>query len=288
LQAILAPSRGPGWKTSSLKAATDLTKLDISILIQPHISPDIANFFERNGDGTSVTPRKHGSTLAWLAHLDLLKYVVVSGFSTALIVEDGVDWDVLIAMQMRRLSGSARELLKVPDMDPTPYGTDWDVIWIGHCGEKAEGSEHLDNRDDSRVTTECFHGFSKKLWMDEIPEGHRRLQAAVQLICTFAYAVTAAGAQNILQALGSGKDEAFSIRLQHQCTNGSLRCYTVVPQVMQHYEPAQGLGYVSNINEESGFRKSSSDEVLGKAMGLTSNVVQSARCKALFNAQLSF
>lgn len=46
--------------------------------LQPHISPDIADFFEKNGDGASVTLRKHGSTLAWLAHLDLLKHVVMS------------------------------------------------------------------------------------------------------------------------------------------------------------------------------------------------------------------
>ncbi|KAF2429957.1 hypothetical protein EJ08DRAFT_256836 [Tothia fuscella] len=209
----------------------------------------------------------------------------MSGFSTALIVEDDVDWDVRIATQMQRLSGSARELFEVSDSDPAPYGTDWDVIWIGHCGEKAEDSAHLDYRDDSRVTTDGFHGFSKKLWMDEIPESHRRLQAAVQPICTFAYAVTAAGAQKILQTLGSGEDEAFDVGLQHRCTNEFLRCYTVVPQIMQHYEPKQGLGYVSNINKESGYGKSASDEVLGKAMGLTSNVVQSARCKALFDAQ---
>jgi hypothetical protein len=223
--------------------------------------------------------------IAWLAHIDLLKHVVMAGFATALILEDDVDWDVRITTQMQLMSNSVRKLMKVPDTDSTPYGTDWDVIWIGHCGEKADSPEYLDYRDDSRVTTEGFHGFSKKMWMDQIPEGHRRLQAAVQPICTFAYAVTAASAQKILQTLGSGKDEAYDVGLQHQCSLGHLRCFTIVPQIMQHYEPAEGIGYISNINEESGFGKSASDDVLGKAMGMTSNVVQSARCKALFNAQ---
>jgi GR25 family glycosyltransferase involved in LPS biosynthesis len=281
----LALSRRPSWRTNGLKAAADLTKLDVSIPPQPYISPDITNFFEKNGEGTTSIPSKHGSTIAWLAHLDLLKHVVMAGLSTALILEDDVDWDVRIATQMQRLSDSVRKLLNAPEVDSTPYGTDWDVLWIGHCGEKADGAHYVEYRDDSRVTTEGFRGFSKKLWMDQIPEGHRRLQPAVQPICTFAYAVTAASAQKLLQLLGSGKDEAYDVGLQHQCTAGHLRCFTVVPQVMQHYEPAEGSGYISNINEESGFGKSASDNLLEKTMGRTGNVVQSARCKALFGAQ---
>jgi hypothetical protein len=207
----------------------------------------------------------------------------MSGFSTALILEDDIDFDLRVATQMQLMSKGVRELLKIPDTDLTPYGTDWDVIWIGHCGERAQGPGYLDYRDDSRVTTEGFHGFSKKLWMDEVPEYHRRIQPAVQPICTFAYAVTAASAQKILQVLGSGKDEAYDVGLQHQCTTGHLRCFTIVPQVMQQYEPAEGTGYITNINEESGFGKSASDEAIETVMGTTSNVVQSARCKALFD-----
>ena len=85
-----------------MKAAAQLTKLDVTVPTQPHISPDIVSFFEKNGEGSATTPAKHGSTLAWLAHLDLLKLVVMSSMTTALIVEDDVDWDVRIGLQMQR------------------------------------------------------------------------------------------------------------------------------------------------------------------------------------------
>lgn len=283
----MALSSKPGWRTKGLKAAAALANLDVTIPPQPFISPDIIDFIEKNGEGTTQTPNKHGSTIAWLAHLELLAHIVMAGFSTALIIEDDVDWDVRITTQMPRISDAMRELLNTPDTGTnlSPYGTGWDVLWIGHCGEKADSVTFVDYADDTRPTTEQFRGFSKKLWMDQIPEGYRRIQPAVQPICTFAYAVTAASAQKVLELLGSGKDEAFDVGLQHQCTSKKLRCFTVVPQVMQHYEPAEGSGYVSELNAKSGFGTSPSDDVLAKTMGSTGNVVQSARCKALYNAQ---
>jgi hypothetical protein len=164
---------------------------------------------------------------------------------------------------------------------------DWDVLWLGHCGERAQTGDasYIDYHDSTRPTTDQFSGFSKKLWMDEVPDGHRRLQAATQPICTFAYAVTNAGAKRVLELLSNGMDEAYDVGLQDQCRQGDLRCFTVVPQLMQHYEPPAELGYVSIINEESGGGQSSSDEVLEREMGSTGNVVHSARCKALFDAQ---
>lgn len=43
-----------------------------------------------------------GSLLAWLGHLELLRSMVASGLVTALIVEDDVDWDVVVKSQMFR------------------------------------------------------------------------------------------------------------------------------------------------------------------------------------------
>jgi hypothetical protein len=99
---ILAVSRGPSWRTRGLRAAAELTKLDITLLTQPYISPDVASFFEKNGKGSTTMPVKYGSALAWLVHLDILKLVVMSGISTALIVEDDVDWDIEVGSQMQK------------------------------------------------------------------------------------------------------------------------------------------------------------------------------------------
>lgn len=46
----------------------------------------------------------------------------------------------------------------------------------------------------------------------------------------------------------------------------------------------RSLGYISEIDEQSGQGKSPSDEILEKTKGETRNIVQSARCKTLFDS----
>ncbi|QDS69952.1 hypothetical protein FKW77_002426 [Venturia effusa] len=284
---IVVLSRKPSWRTRGLQAAADLTGLEISIPSQPFISPHVAEAFEKIGTGETVIPAKHGSTLAWLAHLDLLKHIIMSGLTTTLILEDDVDWDVRIKQQMQLVADNTRKLLNIPDDDIDPYGTDWDVLWIGHCGEVAQQSNDSFIRygDDSRVSTEGYNGWSERHFMDAIPEGHRQIQFAVMPVCTFGFAVTAAGAQNILRKLGSGMDEAYDVALQHKCASEKLRCLVVQPEVMHHYESPHSLGYVSEIGQESGEGKSAGDEVLEASIGTTANMIYSARCKALFDAE---
>lgn len=79
-----------------------------------------------------------------MAHLDLLKFVITSGQETALIIEDDVDWDVEIKSEMRLVSDNVRAFMGTAAEDPTPFGTEWDVLWLGHCGGLAmnlDGSE---------------------------------------------------------------------------------------------------------------------------------------------------
>jgi hypothetical protein len=283
---ILALSQKPSWRTRGLQAAANLTGLDVTIPAQPYISPEVAKAFEKIGEGEGKTPVNYGSTIAWLAHLDIIRYVILSGFSTAFIIEDDVDWDVRIKDQIKLVSDNVRKFLKISDTDLNPYGTDWDVLWIGHCGEITDDSkEYVQYHDESRVTTENYSGWSKKYWMDHIPEGERRVQMTVNTVCTFGYGVTAEGARKILEKMSSGKDEAYDVGLQHKCKSGELRCVVVLPQVLNHYEASEKLGYKSDIKAKSGEGSSASDELLGKTMGTTQNMVQSARCKAQFNSE---
>jgi GR25 family glycosyltransferase involved in LPS biosynthesis len=98
----------------------------------------------------------------------LLKYhrIVEQNLSTALIMEDDVDWDIRIRDQLHDFALSTRALIQPLSSDsskyadPTfpsgksdelisirledtprtikpsfsPYGDDWDLLWFGHCG----------------------------------------------------------------------------------------------------------------------------------------------------------
>jgi hypothetical protein len=279
---ILALSNGPSWRTRGLEAATSLTGLNIVIPTQPPIGHDIVQFFEEFGPSDPrVRKPSAGSARAWLAHLDLLKFVVASQFSTALIVEDDVDWDMSLRSQMQLVSDNVRKFTRVAEDDPHPYGTDWDVLWIGHCGEvPTADAEKLVYPDSSRMPSRLYAGWSKKL-QPKIPEGHRQVQYLQQTVCTFGYGVTAEGARRILQVLSSGQDEAFDVGLQHKCRQGALRCVTVNPEVMHHYNPKDGTGYVSQTAEGDGKGQSSQNEAFETLKGTTANMIRSARCAAL-------
>ena len=56
---------------------------------------------------------KQGAALAWLAHLDLVKYFIMSDYDTALILEDDVDWDVNIKEQTVRIAEAVRAYTNV-------------------------------------------------------------------------------------------------------------------------------------------------------------------------------
>ncbi|KAF2104799.1 hypothetical protein NA57DRAFT_71005 [Rhizodiscina lignyota] len=109
----------------------------------------------------------------WRAHMDALLAVVQENLTTALIVEDDVDWDVRIKSQLVQFARGASVLtqplrgsrpgfadpsfpnpntkveadssqfeIDMADAPETvvpsdsPYGDSWDVLWLGHCGTK--------------------------------------------------------------------------------------------------------------------------------------------------------
>ena len=76
-------------------AAAKLTNIHVKFPPQPLWSKELADAFEALGDDKSKKPPP-GSALAWLAHIDMLKFIIQSELTTALVLEDDADWDVNI------------------------------------------------------------------------------------------------------------------------------------------------------------------------------------------------
>jgi hypothetical protein len=228
---------------------------------------------------------KFGSARAWLAHLDLLKFVVASDLETAFIVEDDVDWDIRIKDQMRLISDNVRQYVGASADDLSPFGTDWDVLWLGHCGSMiSDGMKSpLLFKDDSRCETELYSGWSKKYLRSHLKEGYRQVQDSLATVCTFGYGVTKHGAHRVLSLTMDGGDEAFDVSLSAHCSRSAgLRCLVVNPQVFNHYEPTADRGYLSPVHVGDGLGKAVDESMFEKEMGLTGNIMKSARCAALF------
>ena len=239
------------------------------------------------GPPESVHPGR-GSALAWLAHLDLIKLSIASRLDTAMITEDDVDWDVSIKEQMSLLSDAVRNFSQVDPNEPAPCGRSWDILWPG--GELTRDSDvrlEFNNTTPGRPKPlDEYNGFSEFAVNNakgaNIKPGHRAVQVAVFPVCSFAYALNLVNAQKVLTWAGRGQDETFDVVLNRGCRERHLKCITVNPELMHHYIPPDGYGYVSPIKAGDGQGEGSKEGDFESVKGQTANIIHIARCKALF------
>ncbi|KAH8658321.1 hypothetical protein BX600DRAFT_439489 [Xylariales sp. PMI_506] len=284
-QKLLALSTKPSWRTRGLLSAAKLTGLDFTIPSQPFFSDESVHALQNLSSfhGKKVPP--YGSAKAYLAHLTLLRHVVDAGFETTFIVEDDVDWDLRLKSQIQLVSDNVRLYTAVPDDDISPYGNRWDVLWLGHCGSAIEDfiPTPLVFPDETRSKIDLYSGWSKYLLRSKLAEGHRQVQDSLVTVCSFGYGVTKQGAQRVLELLSDGGSEAFDIALSERCQFGDLKCLVVNPELFHHYEPPRGDGYVSEVKMGDGKGTAAAEVKYEGVMGTTENIVQSARCMALFH-----
>ncbi|KAF2762391.1 hypothetical protein EJ05DRAFT_506126 [Pseudovirgaria hyperparasitica] len=282
---ILALSRGTEWRIHGLHAAANLTGIDIVIPPQPFIGENMVHFFMEDGPDDVRKP-PYGSAKAWIAHLDLLKHVIQSGSKTTLILEDDVDWSVHIKSQMSTVAIKAREFTKAPSTAISPYGDDWDILWLGHCGEwynKDDPPEHLSWPDE----TVCSRKDYRSIYAPEshlgLPEGQRTIMRSVSPICTWAYAVTDVGAARLVEWASKAQDQAFDIKTRAACSSGHLKCISVVDQLFSQYQLNNEIGSTSDIDNSIKNPNGISIEHAESRMGSTVVIRESARCRALFD-----
>ncbi|KAG9237516.1 hypothetical protein BJ875DRAFT_149039 [Amylocarpus encephaloides] len=282
-QSILALSVNPSWRTRGLSAAAKYTGLEIDVLEQPPISREMVQAFKKIESSIGKTP-SNGSAYAWLAHLDVIKHAITSNMESVLIIEDDVDWDVNIKHQMQLVSDNIRKFTEVNATDATPYGHAWDLLWLGHCGEHTDAdTPRIEFSDPTVPDRKTYTGWANK-YRYNVDSGKRAIQRGVNPVCSFGYALSRKGAVKVLEWASKGGNEAFDIKLLQGCQWKSFDCMVVTPEVMHHYTPLKELGYKSLVVEENGKGPSTKELAFEHAMGGTENIVESARCKVLFDA----
>lgn len=227
--------------------------------------------------------------------------VVQQNLSTALIMEDDVDWDIRIRPQLRDFALSSRALIQPLSsnpssyVDPTfptpspgfdiknirfnqlpetviplhsPYGDDWDVLWLGHCGMKFPEPDTTPNHPLGRVVHENDLTVPQKQFIhfqwgtstltDQYPAHTRVVHHPSDAVCSLVYAISQRGARRILYEFGIHKFTSnFDIMLREFCdgTNDRMRgnCLTVQPQLFQHHRPQgarKGFSEIADHGDE--------------------------------------
>ncbi len=214
--------------------------------------------------------------MAWLRHVEALEYFVDSApeGSIGLIIEDDVDWDTRIHESIPKVEEAIRDLTHVGnDPDPNgaqrPYGSGWDLLWLGHCGDSFPFSPMVHFHDDTVPPRNRIKTWNKDLLA--LPEGTRTAHYSTGPICTFAYAVTIPTARKIISYAMDA--EAYDIRLSIACRI-ELRCITINPEVFHHHEPL-GAGRSSDIEA---MNEGQLKEVNDFSVASTANIRNSARC----------
>ncbi|KAH7030775.1 uncharacterized protein B0I36DRAFT_322432 [Microdochium trichocladiopsis] len=162
---VSLPSRTDRRDAITLSAALSGFRVEF---IDGLLGKDVADKAIPSGKGQQRLP--DASVGSWRGHMNAIAEVVRRNVTSALILEDDVDWDIRLKEQLysfalssqiltQPLARTAAEVYadptfprpainspsKVPDIalnNPpavraprtSPYGDGWDLLWLGHCG----------------------------------------------------------------------------------------------------------------------------------------------------------
>lgn len=223
--------------------------------------------------------------------------------TSALILEDDADWDMRLKTQMQAFAQAARAftqpsngqslaeqsrshhnpefpITRVPRRLPrpslTPFGDDWDVLWLGHCGTEFPVTTNPTKPPPLRVTIPNDetvpppehlrpHPFAlEDALAKDYPPHTRVVHASSGTACTQAYAVSQAGARKLLWQFGlQTLTTGWDLMLRDWCdglytasadTAGTTKrrgpvCVTVQPPLFSHH---YGRGAASDIMAPGG------------------------------------
>ena len=145
-------------------------------------------------------------------------------------MEDDADWDVSLKQQLSLVAPMIRQLSNSTEVDvqSSPYGNAWDLLWLGHCGDLWPGSDAVSALDttlpDSALYREVYGEYSYR--PPQLPSVYRTRSP----VCTYSYAVTSNAALKMYQLTRGGMDQIITVSLRACCASGLLRCITVNPQ----------------------------------------------------------
>ena len=205
--------------------------------------------------------------------------MVQDKIQTALIMEDDADWDVMLKAQMLEIARGARHVQNSLNPKNSPYGDEWDALFVGHCGtnnridgdyQEVNSRYWVINNDPTVIPPQ--HGVGVRspnqspLAISELDNSTRIIFSPYKVTCLQAYGVTLDGAARILY------DQAFrphatviDIAWSQMCKFRRLRMPIAVhPPIMgQHRPPGDGskdsdrtlhktaprkVGYSENVN----------------------------------------
>lgn len=188
----------------------------------------------------------------WRSHQDSFQRMVRENIQSALILEDDIDWDVRLRSLLQNFAKAVNviqrhdpahkgdynfaELPQTTPPDLSPYGDDWDVLWLGHC-RMFLPSDRPERRVviQDETVPEPHHLLPEPVDDFRSYPNHTRIVFPVASgICTGGLAVSQKGARALLHDFSLFKVEhTIDDALRKWCYGSrgyqKHKCYTVRP-----------------------------------------------------------
>ncbi|KAF3046740.1 hypothetical protein E8E11_002655 [Didymella keratinophila] len=150
---------------------------------------------------------------------------VQDSISTALVLKDDADWDVLLRPQLASLARGLRYLQGGTTPHRSPYGDAWDILAIGHNGlnnRLDKDQKYYVTRKDPTVIAEARRTWSRKpdLSAPELDGEYTRVVMEISRFTSLtAYALSLRGAAQLLhnQALLPNA-KAIDVSISYFCS----------------------------------------------------------------------
>jgi hypothetical protein len=148
----------------------------------------------------------------------------------------------------------------------SPYGWNWDVLWLGHCGANFPSAEHTPKASRGRVVihndptvpqTQYYDiGWGSDELLIQYPNHTRVIHHTADNVCNLAYAVTQKAARQILYQTGVKLFNApMDIMLRQYCDGQEDRkirnCFTAQPAYFEHFRPKGDMSHFSDTSENN-------------------------------------
>ena len=196
--------------------------------------------------------------------------MVKENIASALIMEDDADWDVMLKNQLVELARGARFLqgedTPLESGGNSPYGDNWDMLWVGHCGARNRENEEAKYwviRNDPTAIPEKLYQYRARLPNLDHPllSGNhvRVIYEPVRGLCATGYALSLQGAQRLLYHQSVlGKALVSDRALNRVCTTRymGMRCFAPYPALIGSHRAVGPTGKDSDrIGMDGGYHK---------------------------------
>ncbi|KAL8991113.1 MAG: hypothetical protein Q9169_007946 [Polycauliona sp. 2 TL-2023] len=202
--------------------------------------------------------------------------IVRERIQTALVLEDDSDWDVSFKDQLADFATGSRYISGTATTPCSPYGDDWDLLWLGHCSAQQHAADErrfVIQNDDTVPPMAHRVNFNTVPKLNELgyDNSTRIVFRAKNGVCLYSYALSYRGAQKVLRWQNKvQKFEPIDIGIGRQCRDDTnFKCIAVFPQLLDSHKSAGRASRDSDIG--------SFDPAQMREKGFTHNIVKSTR-----------